>query len=127
MPENENGHGKPAEHEASLVLEIPLDVSDILCEGSAPDVGYESDDELLDAYTESYEDILREMLPHLELAFRWDRNVLGGRGRTHCGCGEQHMGSPCVHESDVNGAAEYAHLKALERMLEPEEQENHET
>ena len=63
-----------------VLLKIPVDLSNILPDGSHLDVGHESEDDLLDAYTDSYEQHLRKALPQLELVF-----VKGGGKTYHCG------------------------------------------
>ena len=99
-----------------VLLKIPVDLSNILPDGSHVDVGYGSEDDLLDAYTDSYEQHLREALPQLELVFEWNRNA-DGAGAIMCCCGRGHMGSPCEHEENINTVAEAVHLKALEETM----------
>ena len=99
-----------------VLLKIPVDLSNILPDGSHLDVGHESEDDLLDAYTDSYEQHLRKALPQLELVFEWNRNA-DGASAIMCRCGQGHMGAPCEHEEDIHTVTEEVHLRALDEML----------
>ena len=96
---------------------------DVMPDGKPRDAGYDSLEDLLNAYTDSYEDVLRDILPYLDLVFQWEKDMMGGRNNIMCECLEARRTSPCGHKTEIDMARKDAHLRALELTVNGEEEE----